>query len=242
MKKLDTNVVASAMLWGGNPKRLLQARREKRVELFASVAMLAELTDILGRTKFEKKIAASLLTVDQLVDGYAALTQVVRPMPTPRIVADPDDDVLVGTALAARADLVVTGDHGLLDVGTYQGVRIDGVTTKRFNEQVRRNLERFPEDFMFQLSGDEWATLKTGRGQHRKYLPYAFTEHGAIMAATIRNSPRATEVSVYVVRAFVALREMLAGTRNWRRSSTSWRTRSIHTTRLLPASSTRCVN
>jgi hypothetical protein len=54
------------------------------------------------------------------------------------------------------------------------------------------------------------ATLKTARGQHRKYLPYAFTEHGAIMAASILNSPRATEVSVYVVRAFVRLREMLA--------------------------------
>ena len=70
---------------------------------------------------------------------------------------------------------------------------------------------------MFQLSEDEWAalrsqiaTLKTGRGQHRKYMPYAFTEHGAIMAATILNSPRATEVSVYVVRAFVRLREVLA--------------------------------
>lgn len=64
---LDTNVVTSAMLWSGNPKQLLQARREKRVELFTRVAMLAELTDILGRPKFEKKIAASLLTVDQLV-------------------------------------------------------------------------------------------------------------------------------------------------------------------------------
>jgi hypothetical protein len=91
-----------------------------------------------------------------------------------------------------------------------------GVTTKRFNEQVQRNAERFPADFMFQLSSEEWdalrsqfATLKTGRGQHRKYLPYAFTEHGAIMAATILNTPRATEVSVYVVRAFVRLREML---------------------------------
>jgi len=124
---LDTNVVASAMLWGGNPKQLLQARREKRIELFTSVAMLAELTDILARPKFEKKIAASLLTVDQLVDGYAALTQVVRPTPTPRIVADPDDDVVIGTALAAKADLLVTGDRGLLDVGAYQGVRIVGV-------------------------------------------------------------------------------------------------------------------
>lgn len=124
---LDTNVVASAMLWSGNPKRLLQARREKRVELFTSVAMLAELTDILARPKFAKKIAASLLTVDQLVDGYAELTQLVRPTPTPRIVSDPDDDVVIGTAIAARADLLVTGDRGLLDVEAYQGVRIISV-------------------------------------------------------------------------------------------------------------------
>ena len=96
-----------------------------------------------------------------------------------------------------------------------------GVPTKRFNEQVRRNAERFPRDFMFQLSPEEWdslrsqfATLKTGRGQHRKYLPHAFTEHGAIMAATVLNSPRATEVSVYVVRAFVRLRELLASNKD----------------------------
>lgn len=70
---------------------------------------------------------------------------------------------------------------------------------------------------LFQLTGYEWetlrsqfATLNAGRGRHRKYLPYAFTEHGAIMAATILNSPRATEISVYVVRAFVRLRETLA--------------------------------
>jgi ATP-dependent Clp protease ATP-binding subunit ClpA len=70
---------------------------------------------------------------------------------------------------------------------------------------------------MFQLTAEENdslrsknATLKSGRGQHRKYLPYAFTEHGAIMAATILNSPRAVEMSVYVVRAFVQLRELLS--------------------------------
>ncbi len=95
-----------------------------------------------------------------------------------------------------------------------------GETTKRFNQQVNRNRERFPEDFMFQLSDEEYAslrlqfaTLKTGRGQHRKYLPYVFTEHGAIMAATMLNSPRATALSVYVVRAFVALRGMLTSNR-----------------------------
>jgi hypothetical protein len=91
------------------------------------------------------------------------------------------------------------------------------VTTKRLNEQVRRNRERFPEDFAFRLSAEEAnslrsqnATLKPGRGRHRKYRPWAFTEHGAIMAATILNSPRAVEMSVYVVRAFVQLRELLA--------------------------------
>jgi phage regulator Rha-like protein len=89
-----------------------------------------------------------------------------------------------------------------------------GVETKRLNEQVRRNVERFPQDFMFQLNDQEQAslrsqiaTLKTGRGQHRKYAPFAFTEHGAIMAATVLNSPRAVQVSLYVVRAFVRLRE-----------------------------------
>ena len=86
--------------------------------------------------------------------------------------------------------------------------------TRRLNEQVRRNAERFPADFMFQLSTEEFADLmsqsatsKPGRGGRRK-LPLAFTEHGAIMAATVLNSPRAIEASVYVVRAFVRLREV----------------------------------
>ena len=125
---LDTNVVASAVLWGGVPLLLLQAGREKRVDLFTSAALLAELTDILGRRKFDKKIAASTLTVDQLVDRYAALAALVRPTPTPRIAPDPDDDVVIGTALAAKADLVVTGDKPLLSVAEYQGVRIVGVS------------------------------------------------------------------------------------------------------------------
>jgi len=110
--------------------------------------------------------------------------------------------------------LLVRGHKVLLDA---ELAALYGVTTKRFNEQVRRNAARFPSDFMFRISSEEWhflrsqiATLETGRGQHRKYLPLAFTEHGAIMAATILNSTRATAVSVYVVRAFVALRETLA--------------------------------
>ncbi|SCK22298.1 ORF6N domain-containing protein [Variovorax sp. HW608] len=88
------------------------------------------------------------------------------------------------------------------------------VPTKRFNEAVKRNAARFPADFMFQLSAEEWealrsqfATSNAGRGG-RRYRPFAFTEHGAIMAAMVLNSSRAVEVSTYVVRAFVRLREM----------------------------------
>ena len=102
-----------------------------------------------------------------------------------------------------------------------------GVTTKALNQAVARNIERFPEDFVFQLTWEErdevirrahslrsqTVTLKSGRGQHRKYLPYVFTEHGAIMAASVLNSPQAVEMSVFVVRAFVKLRELLASSR-----------------------------
>lgn len=123
---LDTNVVASAILWGGTPRVLLQAAREKRIELFTSTAMLAELTDILGRRKFAKKIAASGLTIDQLVDGYAQLAALVRPVAIARTAPDPDDDVIIGTAIAARAELLVTGDKPLLTVAEHQGVRIVG--------------------------------------------------------------------------------------------------------------------
>jgi hypothetical protein len=94
--------------------------------------------------------------------------------------------------------------------------KLYGVSTKRLNEQVKRNRDRFPEDFMFQLNSTEannlrsqFATSKEGRGG-RRYLPFAFTEHGAIMLASVLNTPRATEVSVFVVRAFVRLRELLA--------------------------------
>lgn len=125
---LDTNVVASALLWGGAPRLLLQAGREKRVDLFTSAALLAELTEILGRHKFDKKIAASMMTIDEIVDRYTALAALVRPTPTPRIAPDPDDDVVIGTALAARAEFVVTGDNSLLSVDGYQGVRLVGVS------------------------------------------------------------------------------------------------------------------
>jgi phage regulator Rha-like protein len=97
--------------------------------------------------------------------------------------------------------------------------KVYGVTTTRLNQQVRRNVGRFPEDFAFQLTRDEltglmlqFATSKKGRGGRRK-LPLAFTEHGAIMVASILNSPQAVQMSVFVVRAFVKMRETLAQNR-----------------------------
>jgi len=113
-----------------------------------------------------------------------------------------------------HAILVLRGQRVILDRDL---AAIYGVTTKRLNEQVKRNAERFPEDFMFQLTPEEaelsrsqFATLKPGRGQNIKYRPYAFTEHGAIQAANVLSSPRASEMGVFVVRAFVKLRQMLA--------------------------------
>jgi len=93
-----------------------------------------------------------------------------------------------------------------------------GVTTKRLNEQVKRNRDRFPDDFMFQLNVKE-KTEVVAKCDHlaklkfAKSLPYAFTEHGAIMAATVLNSPRAVQMSVFVVRAFVRMRGLLGDTR-----------------------------
>jgi ORF6N domain len=108
-----------------------------------------------------------------------------------------------------------------------------GVPTKRLNEQFKRNRKRFPEDFAFQLTVEETAALRsqiatmpaatgpnrsqiaTGSQKHRdpRLRPYAFTEHGALMAANILNSPRAVQMSVFVIRAFVKMRETLLGTR-----------------------------
>jgi len=112
-----------------------------------------------------------------------------------------------------RAILRLRGHNVMLDADL---ARLYGVTTKRFNEQVKRNAGRFPADFMFQLTQQEYAHLRsqiatssaTGHGG-RRHPPYVFTEHGAIMAANVLNSPRAVQVSILVVRAFVRLRRML---------------------------------
>jgi len=95
--------------------------------------------------------------------------------------------------------------------------RIYGVETRTLNQAVKRNIEKFPPDFMFQLTRDEATALSRSRsqfvilkrGSNIKYLPYVFTEHGAIMAANVLNSRVAAQMSIFVVRAFVHLRQMM---------------------------------
>lgn len=124
------------------------------------------------------------------------------------------DSALVPVERITHSILVVRGRRVLLDS---ELAALYDVTTKALNQAVKRNTERFPEDFMFRLSRTEAEALNqsqsvTGSQKHRdpRFPPFAFTEHGAIMAATILNSPRAVEMSLYVVRAFVKLRELLA--------------------------------
>ncbi|HEY2292677.1 MAG TPA: ORF6N domain-containing protein [Thermoanaerobaculia bacterium] len=121
--------------------------------------------------------------------------------------------VLVPVERVERRILFIRGEKVILDADLAE---LYGVTTKRLNEQVRRNRDRFPPDFMFQLTPEEFdclrsqnATSNVGRGGRRS-LPFVFTEHGAIMAANILSSQRAIGASVTVVRAFVRLRQMLA--------------------------------
>ena len=122
---LDTNVVASGFLWGGVPRQLLQAAREKRLHLFTSTTLLLELTDILGRAKFARKLAVAQLSIDRLVERYTLLAAVVHPVAIPpTILDDPDDDQVLACALAAKAEIIVSGDRHLLDLEEHQGVRI----------------------------------------------------------------------------------------------------------------------
>ncbi len=123
-----------------------------------------------------------------------------------------EENRIVPTERVESRILLIRGQKVLLDADL---AKLYGVTTKRLNEQVKRNRNRFPDDFMFQLTSDEKAEVVANcdhlRGlKFSPALPYAFTEHGAIMAASVLNTTRAIEMSVFVVRAFVRLREVLA--------------------------------
>ncbi|MBI3149636.1 MAG: putative toxin-antitoxin system toxin component, PIN family [Betaproteobacteria bacterium] len=122
---LDTNTVISGLLWDGPASRLLVAARERRIELFTSAALLAELADVLPRVKFAKKRAAAQLTPEQLAHRYALLAATIIPADVaPRVEDDPADDAVLACALAAYADLIVSGDAHLLNLARFHGIPI----------------------------------------------------------------------------------------------------------------------
>jgi putative PIN family toxin of toxin-antitoxin system len=121
----DTNTVVSGLLWHGPPRKIFDAARKGEFELFTSVALLTELEEVLGREKFAKRLAIADVTPRELVLGYAALAAPVTPLAIPAVILDdPDDDAVLACALAAQAEVIVSGDSHLLSLKNYQGIDI----------------------------------------------------------------------------------------------------------------------
>lgn len=121
----DTNVVVSGLLWLGNPGRLLEAAATGRITLFTSPALVAELRSRLSYDRLVPRIVRSGLTLEELLTRYLNVAIVVNPVTVARVVADDaDDDQVLACALAAQADLIVSGDSDLLALREYQGIRI----------------------------------------------------------------------------------------------------------------------
>ena len=121
----DTNTVVSGLLWHGNPRRVLEAARAGTLQLFTSAALLAEIEEVLQRPKFARRLSLAGAASHTLVMGYAALAWLIEPAAiAPVIIADPDDDVVLACAVAARAEAIVSGDKHLRDLKQYEGMPI----------------------------------------------------------------------------------------------------------------------
>jgi len=127
-----------------------------------------------------------------------------------------EDQSLLSEETISNKIYFIRGQKVMLDTDL---AMLYDVETKRLNEQVKRNLSRFPEDFMFQLTENEYnssrsqiATLKNGRGSNLKYLPYAFTEHGILMLSSVLKSDKAIQTNIQIMRIFTKVRQMLLDT------------------------------
>jgi len=125
------------------------------------------------------------------------------------------EQVSIPVGLIERRIYIIRGQKVMLDADLAE---LYQVPTRTLNQAVRRNANRFPEDFMFQLTEEEAATLRSqfvtlekGRGRYSKYAPLAFTEHGVAMLSSVLSSDRAVQMNILIIRAFVKLRELLAG-------------------------------
>ena len=123
---LDTNIVLSALLWRGTPYRLLETIRNQHpsLQLYSSPVLLDELTDVIARPAFSKQLNSIGKTVRQVLADYIEIVDLVEPIEIPQVVRDPDDDHVIACALAAKADLIVSGDKDLLDINSFQNISI----------------------------------------------------------------------------------------------------------------------
>lgn len=122
---LDTNVVVSALIWGGKPAALLRLATEGDLLLYTSASLLDELRDVLTRGHLATRLEHRRSSVEQALTLYGALTSHVTPVLVPRVVShDTDDDHVIAAAIAANADFIGSGDHHLLALQTHEGIRI----------------------------------------------------------------------------------------------------------------------
>lgn len=122
---VDTNVIVSAFLWGGTPRRLLDAAQQRKLELFTSRALITELEDVLLRAKFAEQLRKTRFSPAYLLSRYTQLATLIAPTETPIPgLRDREDEAVLACALAAGAGLIVSGDHDLRVLGSYQGIAI----------------------------------------------------------------------------------------------------------------------
>ena len=122
---LDTNTVVSGLIWGRMPGRLIDAAAAGKVQIISSLPLLDELHGVLVRKKFAAQLAEQAVDAADLFEGYAALVQFVVPAVIgPVLLADPDDDIVLATAVAGNADVIVSGDAHLLGIGEFLGIPI----------------------------------------------------------------------------------------------------------------------
>ena len=125
---LDTNTVISGLFWKGAPRQILDLARSGTFTLFTSPELLAELADVLGRSKFSTRLEQANTSSEELVLGYASLAITVRPNKiAPVIKADPDDDNVLACAKIANAEIIASGDRHLLHLNEYEGIKIMSV-------------------------------------------------------------------------------------------------------------------
>ena len=121
---LDTNIVVSGLIWGGVPRQLLELGRDNQITFFTSSVLLDELADVLEKEKFAALLASQGITPAFLMQRYGMLAKLVKPQPIERTVRDIDDDAVIATALAAKVDVIATGDNDLLVLHPYQEIQI----------------------------------------------------------------------------------------------------------------------